>query len=131
MGHCYVHFAFVFTLSIKSYITEYPMTNLQNNVNDAIGSKCAFCAGCNTSCDHSNSALEVTGAITKLKHAKGVGSPDISADHLINAGYLQLSKIIIYTIYHIHGISPNDMLLGTMVPIPKGRWTTLCMQCCG
>ena len=27
-----------------------------------------------------------------------------------------------------HSISPDGMLLGTMVPIPKGRWTNLCMS---
>ena len=27
-----------------------------------------------------------------------------------------------------HGVAPNDMLIGTIIPIPKGRWANLCLS---
>ncbi len=48
------------------------------------------------------------------------------SDHIINAcERLNVQNAIIFTMMLRHGLSPDGMLRGTMVPIPKGRWANL------
>ena len=75
---------------------------------------------------HCISAKDVNKAICKLKASKSDGCTRLLADHIINAGdklctYLSL----LFTAMLRHGSIPDGIFLGTMVPIPKGRWTNL------
>ncbi len=48
------------------------------------------------------------------------------SDHIINAsGKLKVYLSLLFTSMLPNGISPEGMLNGTMVPIPKGRWANL------
>ena len=112
-------------LNTVSYDEEVT-TRLQNNIDDSIISECASCTGCDTSYDHSITTSEVTNAINKLKHGKGDGSSDISSDYILYAdGNVSRLLSILFTMMLRHGVAPDGMLLGTMVPIPKGRWSNL------
>ncbi len=65
--------------------------------------------------------------IGHLKHGKTDGTEGLYSDHLINrCGSLYVYLIMIVNAMLIHGISPESMLLGTMVPIPKYKSQSLC-----
>ncbi len=65
--------------------------------------------------------------IGHLKHEKSDGTEGLYSDHLINGGdSLYVYLTIIFNAMLIHGISPESMLLGTMVPIPKNKRQSLC-----
>ena len=114
----------LFSLKYKKLLNtvsydEQVMTRLQNNIDDSIISECASCTGCDTPYDHNITISEVTNAINKLKHGKGDGSSDISSDH----GNVSRLLSILFTMMLRHGVAPYGH--GTMVPIPKGRWSNL------
>ena len=81
-------------------------------------------------CDHNqmDSVLlfnpeSVSKAISKLKTDKQDGSLSLTSDNILNStdifnGHLAL----LFTVMLRHGFSPQSMLVGTMVPIPKSRW---------
>ncbi len=49
------------------------------------------------------------------------------SDHLINGcDSLYVYLTMIFNAMLIHGISPESMLLGTMIPIPKNKRQSLC-----
>ena len=61
--------------------------------------------------------------IAKLKNGKNDGSLPLTSENLIHAtnifhGHLSL----LFSVMLRHGCSPDGMLMGTMVPLPKGRW---------
>ncbi len=65
--------------------------------------------------------------IGHLKHGKTDDSEGLYSDHLINGSYsLYVYITIIFNAMLIHDISPESMLLGTMVPIPKYKRQSLC-----
>ncbi len=65
--------------------------------------------------------------IGHLKHGKTDGTEGLYSDHLIN-GYdsLYVYLTMIFNALLIHGICPESMLLGTMVPIPQNKRQSLC-----
>ena len=99
------------------------MDVLLTTIHKSIDNKCT---GTCVHGSHSISAKDVNKAICKLKASKSDGCTRLLADHIINAGdklctYLSL----LFTAMLRHGSIPDGILLGTMVPIPKGRWTNL------
>ncbi len=66
-------------------------------------------------------------AIGKLKPGKlKPGSTEVVSDHIINAREcLNVHIAILFTMMLRHGLSPDGMLHGTMVPIPKGWWANV------
>ncbi len=70
---------------------------------------------------------DVIKGIDHLKHGKTYGTEGLYSDHLINGCdslYVYLTMILNAML--IHGISPESMLLGTMVPIPNNKRQSLC-----
>ena len=66
-------------------------------------------------------------AVTDLKLGKSDGSEGLFSDHFINGTrklYVFLS--ILFTLFVCHGFSPDSMILGTMIPIPKDKKKFLC-----
>ena len=61
-------------------------------------------------------------AIRKLKSGKNDGNIGLFSDHIIH-GSSKLVKMlrILFNMMIVHGISPRDMMVGTTVPIPKGK----------
>ena len=66
-------------------------------------------------------------AVTHLKLGKSYGSERLFSDHFINGTrklYVFLS--ILFTLFLCHGFSPDSMIVGTMIPIPKNKKKSLC-----
>ncbi len=64
--------------------------------------------------------------IEKLKPGKKKGKTEVVSDHIINAcERLNVHIAILFAMMLRHGLSPDGMLHGTMVPIHKGRWANL------
>ena len=63
---------------------------------------------------------DVRSAIHGLKPHKAVGVEDVSSDLLINGCHkLFVHLTLLFNIMLRHGVSPRNMLLSTLVPIPK------------
>ncbi len=69
--------------------------------------------------------------IKQLKAGKSDGDEGLMSDYIINAPHrLSVLIIVVINAMIIHGMSPESMLIGTMIPIPKanleqrlkGRW---------
>ena len=82
----------------------------------------------NSSCsDYIITVTDVMNAIAHCKSGKSDGSESLFSDHFIHGShrfYVILS--IFFTSMLSHGFSPNSMMLGTMIPIPKDKKTSLC-----
>ena len=66
-------------------------------------------------------------AVTHLKDGKSDGYEGLSSDHFIHGNrqlYVLLS--ILFTLFLRHGFSPDSMILGTIIPIPKDKKKSLC-----
>ncbi|CAL4157430.1 unnamed protein product, partial [Meganyctiphanes norvegica] len=69
---------------------------------------------------------EVRLAVESLKSDKNDGTYSLKSQNLIHASEILHGHLsILFTIMLKHGYSPNGMLLGTMVPIPKGKFNDL------
>ncbi len=65
-------------------------------------------------------------AIKKVKQSKSDGCTGILFDHITHASdKLTCYLALLFTAMLRHGTSLDGMLLGTMVPLPKGRWANL------
>ena len=65
----------------------------------------------------------VSKAISKLKVGKHDGSLPLTSDNIINStDVLNGHLALLFSVMVRHGFSPEGMLVGTMVPIPKCRW---------
>ena len=77
----------------------------------------------NSSCsDYIITLTDVMNAIAHLKSGKSDGSEGLFSDHFIHGThrfYVILS--LLFTSMLSHGFSPNSMILGTMIPIPKDK----------
>ncbi len=71
---------------------------------------------------HSIIRTEVLSAIRNLKHDKNDGDSDyiIYSDWSLSVHIAKLFKAMLR-----HGLTPDGMLTGTMIPIPKGKWANL------
>ena len=77
-------------------------------------------------CKYSVSVDDVMKAISHLKCGKGTGAEGMYSDHLINAPHLlYVFLTMLFNAMLNHGISPDSMILGTMVPIPKCKFKEL------
>ena len=94
------------------------MDKIKNNVNNSLERS--------TNDDYIVSVLDVVKAVEHLKHGKGDGYERLSSDNLINAPHsLFVMLTLVYNAMLVHGVSPESMILGTMVPIPKNRRQSL------
>ncbi len=68
------------------------------------------------------SVHDVTNAVLHLKKGKTDGHEELSSDNIINALHsLFVMLTLIYNTMLVHGLSPDSMILGTMVTIPKNK----------
>ncbi len=88
---------------------------------NAVDSKCM----CN--CVHDNHSITFKDdTMKKHKHSKSDGCTDIWSDHIIHAGDRLAGYVaLLFTSMKHHRSSPDDMLLGTMIPLLKGKWIIL------
>ena len=100
-----------------------------SNLKDIINSKILEGCQCNFCSKENNCAItpkDVEKAIGKLQGNKKDGYSDILSNHLIESGarlHVHLSFLLSSMVSH--GLSLDDMLWSTMVPVPKGKWKNL------
>jgi hypothetical protein len=80
----------------------------------------------NMSADNINGSLidvsDIIDIVNSLKSGKSDGNVGIYSDHFIHGTMtLYYNICLLFNAMLIHAVSPQDMLVGTMVPIPKGR----------
>ncbi len=93
---------------------------LLNVMNTWIGNICQ-CNKCKHM-THSIYANDVSNAVNMLRQGKGDGSTEVLSDHIINtSGKLNVYLSLLFTSMLHHGILPEGMLNGTIVPIPKWK----------
>ncbi len=96
------------------------MSVLKYDIENAVG-KC--------NCVHGNNSItfrDCYDAIKRIKHSKSEVCTGILSDHIINAGNrLACYLAFLFTSILCHGSSPGGMLLGTIIPLPKGKWIKL------
>ena len=64
--------------------------------------------------------------VTHLKDGISDGCEGLSSDHFIYGNrHLYVFLTIVFTFLR-HGFSPDTMILGTMIPIPKDKKKSLC-----
>ncbi len=98
---------------------------LINDIGKLIDSKCN-CGGFCIHGTHCIGAKDVSLSIKRLKPNTMDDSSEIVSDNIINAcNSLSIHLAILFTMMLRYGFSPDGMLFGTMVPIPKGRWANL------
>ncbi len=96
------------------------MNVLINDIDKLIDNKCN-CGGFYMPGTHYIGAKDVSLSIKRLKPNKKDGSSEIVSDHIINAcNNLSFHHAILFTMMLRHGLSPDGMLFGSMVPIPNG-----------
>ncbi len=96
------------------------MNVLINDIGKLIDCKC----NCGVFCIHGThciGAKDVSLSIKRLKPNNKDDSSEIVSDHIITAcNSLSVHLAILFTMMLRHGLSPDGMLFGTMVPIHKG-----------
>ena len=82
----------------------------------------------NSSCsDYIFTVTDVMNAIAHLKSGKSDGSEGLFSHHFIYGTHrLYIILSMLFTSMLSHGFSPNSMILGTMIPIPKDKKKSLC-----
>ncbi len=100
------------------------MNILKNDIKSDVSNKCEC-----SNCIHGNHSITLKNchdAIKKLKQSKSDGCSCILSDHIIHASdKLTCYLALLFTPMLSYGTSPDGMLFGTMVPLPKGRWANL------
>ncbi len=75
---------------------------------------------------HSIMSSDVLSAIRNLQHDNKDADSEIVSDHIIySEESVSVHIAILFTAMLRHGLTPDGMLTGTMIPIPKGRWVNL------
>jgi hypothetical protein len=93
------------------------MNDIQHEINNRL----------NSSHEYNVSVDDVVSAIKRLKLGKSDGEEGLNSDHIINGPHLlYVFLTIIFNCMLIHGVSPDSMIIGTMVPIPKCKTKQLC-----
>ena len=65
--------------------------------------------------------------VTHLKGGISDGCEGLSSDHFIHGNrHLYVLLSIVFTLLLRHGFSPDSMILGTMITIPKDKKKSLC-----
>ncbi len=79
---------------------------------------------------HNNYVIKVADVIKSLAHlkqGKTDGEEGLMSDNIIHGTHsLYVLLTIVFNALLIHGVSPDSMVLGTMVPIPKNKNKSLC-----
>ncbi len=74
--------------------------------------------------------INVQNIIKCIKHlqaGKSDGNEGLISDHIINAPHrLSVLITVVFNAIIIHGISPESMLIHTMIPIPKAKMQVIC-----
>ena len=69
---------------------------------------------------------DVNKAVKNVKHGKDDGTEGLYSDHIIHGCHRLFTLLsLVYSSMLVHGIVPNSMMLGTMVPIPKCKRKSL------
>ncbi len=90
-----------------------------------INVQCTRSSHC-TNGTHSIIANDVIAAIKKRKHDKKDGASEVVSEHLIySCRRVSVHLSLLFTTMLRHGLTPDGILNGTMVPIQKGRWANL------
>ena len=107
---------------------ENQLAALKTSINDKIRDMYST-ERCSQSGTHNISPADVSMAIQKLQNNKADGNGELMSDHVIYASnklHSHLSFLLTSMIWH--GQSPDGMVIGTMVPMPKGKWTNSCLS---
>ncbi len=76
----------------------------------------------NVSDKYTISVHDVTNAVLHLNKGNTDGHEGLCSDNIINApNSLFVMLTLIYNTMLVHGLSPDSMILCTMVPIPKNK----------
>ncbi len=76
--------------------------------------------------EHTITVDDVSTAIHRLKANKADGVEAASSDTFINAcSELHIHLARLFNAIIIHGISPHNMLISTLIPIPKSKKKSL------
>ena len=68
--------------------------------------------------------------VRRLKLGKSDGDEGLSSDHIINGPrLLYVLLTMVFNSMLIHGVSPESMLVGTMIPITKDRYGYRQLRC--
>ena len=98
---------------------ENDMSELYNYIDERIS-----CICCKGECYHSHvtTVNEVEKAISHLKQGKSDGDICYSTDHIINGtNLLNIYLSLLFSSMITHGVTPREILLSTVVPIPKNK----------
>ena len=70
---------------------------------------------------------DVIEGVQRLKLGKSDGEEGLNSDHIIHDQIiLYLLLTVVFNSMLVHGYSPDSMLVGTMVPIPKDKRQLTC-----
>ena len=101
-----------------SYKTD-DMNQVLNQVSENIRNNCSE-HKCYSS--HDITVEDVGTAIQKLKAQKADGTNDMMSDSVINGCLsLQVHLSLLFSTMLRHGVAPDNMLLSTLIPIPKNN----------
>ncbi len=70
---------------------------------------------------------DVEKSVKRLELGKSDGEEGLSSDHIINGPHLL--TVLLTSVFNcmiVHGVSPDSMINGTMIPIPKSKRKLLC-----
>ena len=104
---------------------ENDITSLKNVINDRIFEGCR-CHTCSQGYNCIITSTDVEKAVNRLQNDKRDGYSNLLSNNIIEAGprlHTHLSLLLSSMVGH--GLSPDDMLWSTMVPVPKGKWANL------
>ena len=80
------------------------------------------CSSGNCYNNHKISVSEIISGVKHMKHGKCDGNVGHCSDHIINGSHkLFVCLSLLFQIMLTHGYVPQDMQLGTIIPIPKDR----------
>jgi hypothetical protein len=98
------------------------MDSIRNSINSDL-----FSSGYNKDCIVSPD--EVRLAVQKLKPGKNDGCIGLSSDYFIHACTdLFVHIAMLFSALLVHGTAPGDLSSSTVIPIPKGKNTNLCIS---
>lgn len=95
------------------------MSELKNDINQMLYND-EFCT------EYVINTNDVIKAVKNVKHGKDDGTEGLYSDHIIHGCHRLFTLLsLVYSSMLVHGIVPNSMMLGTMVPIPKCKRKSL------
>ncbi len=98
------------------------MEVLKKDIYDMINTQCTQSTLCTHGTMHSISSSDVLSVIGNLKHNKKKDS--VRSYNLLRWEF-EYHIAMLFTALVRHGLTPDGILTGTMIPIPKCRWANL------